>query len=190
MFLYIASQFVASWQMARKTGGQQKIIAYVMPVVVGVMMYIYKWPAGLFIYWFTSNLWTIAQQFAAEKLMPVHVPAAVTPEKGKAASARATGKTPAASTGKTSAKPAGKTSAKPAGKTPATSTGKTPASTGKTSAKPAGKSGGKTSGQETGQKGKTTGSKSQRPDRGDWRSKGLWRNLISLPASSPTTNMR
>ncbi len=50
------------------------MIAYFMPVIVGIFMFIGKWPAGLFIYWFTSNLWTIAQQFVAEKVMPVHVP--------------------------------------------------------------------------------------------------------------------
>ena len=44
-----------------------------MPVVIGIFMFMYKWPAGLFIYWVTSNLWTIAQQFAAEKIMPVPV---------------------------------------------------------------------------------------------------------------------
>lgn len=75
MFLYMASQFVASWQTARKSPGQQKMIAYFMPVIVGIFMFIGKWPAGLFIYWVTSNLWTIAQQVVAEKLMPL--PAAV-----------------------------------------------------------------------------------------------------------------
>ena len=76
MFLYIASQFVASWQMARKSAGQQKMIAYMMPIIVGIFMFIGKWPAGLFIYWFTSNLWTIAQQYVAERMMPVPVHAA------------------------------------------------------------------------------------------------------------------
>jgi YidC/Oxa1 family membrane protein insertase len=84
MFLYIASQFVASWQTARNSAGQQKMIAYFMPVIVGIFMFIGKWPAGLFIYWFTSNLWTIAQQFVAEKVMPVHVPVVAAPVKGKA----------------------------------------------------------------------------------------------------------
>jgi len=74
MFLYIASQFVASWQTARKSAGQQKMIAYMMPIMVGVFMFIGKWPAGLFIYWFTSNLWTIAQQYVAERTMPMPVP--------------------------------------------------------------------------------------------------------------------
>lgn len=102
MFLYIASQFLASWQMARKGAGQQKMIAYLMPVVVGIFMFVGKWPAGLFIYWFTSNLWTIAQQFAAEKLIPVPVPAvAASPPKEKAASGQPVKKK---SGGKTSGK--------------------------------------------------------------------------------------
>ncbi len=83
MFLYIASQFVASWQMSRKSVGQQKMIAYMMPIIVGIFMFIGKWPAGLFIYWFTSNLWTIAQQYVAERMMPMPVPAAASSAKEK-----------------------------------------------------------------------------------------------------------
>jgi YidC/Oxa1 family membrane protein insertase len=149
MFLYIASQFASSWQMSRKGAGQQKVIAYIMPVVIGIFMFMYKWPAGLFIYWVTSNLWTVAQQFAAEKIMPVHVPVVAPPEKGKATPARVPGKTPARTTGKTSTGTGGKTPARPARKSPA---------------RPAGKSGGKTSGGQAGQKGKATGSKGQRPN--------------------------
>jgi YidC/Oxa1 family membrane protein insertase len=149
MFLYIASQFASSWQMSRKGAGQQKVIAYIMPVVIGIFMFMYKWPAGLFIYWVTSNLWTVAQQYAAEKIMPVHVPVVAAPEKGKATPARTTGKTPARTTGKASTGTGGKTPARPASKSPA---------------RPAGKSGGKTSGGQAGQKGKATGSKGQRPN--------------------------
>lgn len=110
MFLYIASQFVASWQTARNSPSQQKMIAYFMPIIVGIFMFMGKWPAGLFIYWFTSNLWTIAQQFVAEKVMPIRVPVVVTPVnekapvKGKAAPARPAGK----SGGKTSGQKTGK----------------------------------------------------------------------------------
>jgi YidC/Oxa1 family membrane protein insertase len=110
MFLYIASQFVASWQTARNSPSQQKMIAYFMPIIVGIFMFMGKWPAGLFIYWFTSNLWTIAQQFVAEKVMPVHMPVVVAapvkekvPTKAKAAPARPVGK----SGGKTSGQKTG-----------------------------------------------------------------------------------
>jgi YidC/Oxa1 family membrane protein insertase len=115
MFLYIASQFVASWQMSRKGAGQQKIIAYVMPVMIGIFMFVYKWPAGLFIYWFTSNLWTIGQQFAAEKIIPVPVAVVAPPVKEKTTPARPTGKTSARPPAKTSARPAGKSGGKTSG---------------------------------------------------------------------------
>ena len=104
LFLYLGSQFVASWQTARNSAGQQKMIAYFMPIVIGIFMFIGKWPAGLFIYWFTSNLWTIAQQFGAEKLIPVHAPVVAVPAKEKAAPARPAGKTG----GKTSGQKTGK----------------------------------------------------------------------------------
>ncbi len=164
MFLYIGSQFVASWQTARKSAGQQKTIAYMMPIIVGVFMFIGKWPAGLFIYWFTSNLWTIAQQYVAEKLMPMPVPVAATSAKER---------TPVKSTSRTTSRP---TTGKTAGKAPAKPVAKAGTAPAKakttTSTQPAKKSGGNTSGQGTSAKGQAAGSKGQRPDRGDGGSKG------------------
>jgi len=40
------------------------------------------------IYWFTSNLWSIAQQFVAERIMPVPAAAAAVLEKDQAKSGR------------------------------------------------------------------------------------------------------
>ena len=81
---YMGSQFVNSWQMGRKSAGQQRAIAFIMPVIIGVFSYWYKWPAGLMLYWFTTNVWSIAQQFVAEKIMPVPVAAQEILEKDKA----------------------------------------------------------------------------------------------------------
>jgi YidC/Oxa1 family membrane protein insertase len=145
MFLYIGSQFVASWQTARKGAGQQKMIAYMMPIMVGIFMFIGKWPAGLFIYWFTSNVWTIAQQYVAERMMPMPVPVVASSAKDK-------------SPARTPAKPGAKT-------------GNAPTKPKAPSTQPAKKSGGKTSGQKTAAKGQATGSKSQRPDGGTGGSK-------------------
>jgi YidC/Oxa1 family membrane protein insertase len=158
MFLYIASQFVASWQTARNSAGQQKMIAYTMPLMVGVFMFIGKWPSGLFIYWFTSNLWTIAQQFVAEKVMPAPVVGMAVPAKAgpaKAASAKAV----PSKAGTAKAAPA-KTG--PAKVTPSKAT----------TVKPAGQTGGKTSGPKTGKTGKAAGGQGQRPQRGTGRPKG------------------
>ena len=158
MFLYIASQFVASWQTSRKAQGQQKTIAYMMPILVGFLMFVGKWPAGLFIYWFTSNLWTIAQQYVAEKLMPMPVPVAAISAKEKAPS-RAPAKAPARAPAKPGA-------AKPGAAKPGAKTGTTPVKAKAQPTQPATKSGGKTSGQGTSAKGQAAGSKGQRPDRG------------------------
>jgi YidC/Oxa1 family membrane protein insertase len=144
MFLYIASQFVASWQMSRKSVGQQKMIAYMMPIIVGIFMFMGKWPAGLFIYWFTSNLWTIGQQYVAERMMPVPVPTGASSAKDQTPT-KAPARTPAKAPAKTGTTP---TKPKPSSKQPVK------------------KSGGKTSGQKTAAKGQATGSKSQRPDGG------------------------
>jgi YidC/Oxa1 family membrane protein insertase len=111
MFLYIASQFVASWQTARRSPGQQKMIAYFMPIMVGIFMYIGRWPAGLMIYWFTSNLWTIAQQYVAERIMPVPVIAPAVPVKEQTAKPK----------GPVPTKPAAKSGGKTSGKKPGTS---------------------------------------------------------------------
>jgi len=129
MFAYIGSQFAASWQMARKSAGQQRAIAFIMPVVVGIFMYTGKWPAGLMIYWFTSNLWSIAQQFVAERIMPVPAAAVAILEKDKAkgAKGKAGGKTSAGATAKSGAQ-AGNTTTeaavRPAGRAAGTSGGK------------------------------------------------------------------
>lgn len=76
LLLYVASQFASSLMMATKDPAQRTMMLG-MPVAIGVIMFIGKWPAGLFIYWFTSNLWTIAQQLIITKTVPVPAPAPV-----------------------------------------------------------------------------------------------------------------
>jgi YidC/Oxa1 family membrane protein insertase len=71
LVLYVGSQFLSSKQMMTSNDPTQKMMMYMMPVVIGVVMFVGRWPAGLFIYWFTSNLWTIGQQFVISKTMPV-----------------------------------------------------------------------------------------------------------------------
>lgn len=76
LLLYVASQFLSSMMMG--TGDQmQRMIKYVMPVGIGVIMFIGRWPAGLFIYWFTSNMWTIGQQYLINRTTKIPTPPAV-----------------------------------------------------------------------------------------------------------------
>ena len=47
---------------------QQKILLYVLPVVFGVSGV--NFPIGVLIYWFTTNVWTMGQQFYVIHRMP------------------------------------------------------------------------------------------------------------------------
>ena len=112
---YMGSQFLSSWQMGRKSAGQQRTIAYVMPLIIGLFSFLYKWPAGLMLYWVTTNIWGVAQQFIAEKIMPVPEAALAVLEKDKAKAAKTqarTGNKPSGankpSSGQTTSSPARK----------------------------------------------------------------------------------
>jgi YidC/Oxa1 family membrane protein insertase len=76
LLLYVGSQFLSSMQMSLSTDSSQKAMMYLMPVGIGVVMFIGRWPAGLFIYWVTSNLWTVGQQYFITKVLPPPAPAA------------------------------------------------------------------------------------------------------------------
>ena len=54
--------------MANPFMRQQKIILYVLPVVFGVGGIIF--PIGVLIYWTTTNLWTMVQQFVLDPRSP------------------------------------------------------------------------------------------------------------------------
>jgi YidC/Oxa1 family membrane protein insertase len=82
LILYVASQFVSSLQMASKDSAQRTMMLG-MPLVIGVVMFMGKWPAGLFIYWLTSNLWSIGQQLIIKRTVPVPEPAPISSGGGR-----------------------------------------------------------------------------------------------------------
>jgi YidC/Oxa1 family membrane protein insertase len=55
-------------------GNSQKYMAYIMPFFALTGLY---WPFGLVLYWVTTNLWTLAQQWALFKRYPWTPPAPV-----------------------------------------------------------------------------------------------------------------
>jgi YidC/Oxa1 family membrane protein insertase len=61
LVLYVGSQLISSLLMMTATADQnQKIIMLVLPFLfVG---FIFRFPAGLILYWITTNFWTIGQQ--------------------------------------------------------------------------------------------------------------------------------
>ena len=108
LVIYVASQLSSSYFMSTTMQGAQRILLMVLPVLF--VPFILHFPAGLMLYWLTTNLWTTGQGLVTRKLMPK--PAA--PE--KRSSRTAAKEEPAAANGSGSAaatKPASLPARKP-----------------------------------------------------------------------------
>ena len=67
ILLYVASQ-VASTLVATATADpNQRRIMLVLPIVF--VLFLYRFPAGLLVYWITTNTWTIGQQLLIKRHM-------------------------------------------------------------------------------------------------------------------------
>ena len=54
--------------MAASAEGNQRLLMYALPVFF--TPFIISFPAGLVIYWITTNVWTMGQQWVVKKLIP------------------------------------------------------------------------------------------------------------------------
>jgi YidC/Oxa1 family membrane protein insertase len=69
LVLYVATQMISTELMVATQSDQtQKWIMRAMPIVF--VLFLFNFPAGLFVYWVTTNLWTIGQQLVIRKTMP------------------------------------------------------------------------------------------------------------------------
>jgi len=100
--LYIGTQLGASLVSMVNAEGTQKRIMLALPFVFAPI--IISFPAGLVVYWITTNLWTVLQQLAVKKFMP-------TPAKPEAAAAE-TGDRPAGRKATANGRPADDADAK------------------------------------------------------------------------------
>ncbi|MGO8683362.1 MAG: membrane protein insertase YidC [Thermoleophilia bacterium] len=72
LIIYVVSQLVSTeLMMTPQTDKQQKWIMRAMPVFFIVILR--SFPSGLFLYWVTTNLWTIGQQLIIRHQMPHEV---------------------------------------------------------------------------------------------------------------------
>jgi YidC/Oxa1 family membrane protein insertase len=79
---------------------QQKILLYVFPLIFAVAGV--NFPIGVLIYWFTTNLWSMGQQFYVIRNNPQPgTPAFIAKEKRKAERAKRRGKSPEVAEGAT-----------------------------------------------------------------------------------------
>jgi YidC/Oxa1 family membrane protein insertase len=68
LVLYVGSQLLSSILMASQaTDRNQRLIFFALPFVF--VIFIQRFPAGLLVYWITTNLWTVAQQFTIREVI-------------------------------------------------------------------------------------------------------------------------
>ncbi len=68
LVIYVASQLSSSYFMSTTMQGAQRILLMVLPVLF--VPFILNFPAGLMVYWLTTNLWTTGQGLVTRRLMP------------------------------------------------------------------------------------------------------------------------
>jgi YidC/Oxa1 family membrane protein insertase len=81
LILYIGTQLISGLVMAVTADKSQRTLMFVLPFIF--VPFVITFPAGLVLYWITTNIWTIGQQYAIQKIVPP--PATPTPEQVAAA---------------------------------------------------------------------------------------------------------
>src|SRR4051812_5567831 len=94
--LYVGTQLAASAVTAISADPTQRRVMFAMPFVF--VVFIINFPAGLIVYWITTNVWTIGQQLLVKKLYPKPVPGAAASNGGDSAPARGKPPSPAPAT--------------------------------------------------------------------------------------------
>jgi YidC/Oxa1 family membrane protein insertase len=80
LILYFATMVGSTSVMAASAEGTQRIMMYALPVLF--TPFIISFPAGLVVYWITTNIWTMGQQAVVKRIIPP--PPQPTPEAAKA----------------------------------------------------------------------------------------------------------
>ena len=76
LILYVGTQMAAGAVMAFSADSSQRTMMFVLPLIF--VPFIITFPAGLVLYWITTNTWTIGQQYVIQRVVPP--PHVATPE--------------------------------------------------------------------------------------------------------------
>jgi YidC/Oxa1 family membrane protein insertase len=68
LVVYVTSQMASTFYMSASADKMQRTILLVMPLAF--VFVIARFPAGLVLYWVTTNLWTVGQGLITRRLMP------------------------------------------------------------------------------------------------------------------------
>jgi YidC/Oxa1 family membrane protein insertase len=75
LILYVGTQLISGMVMSITADKSQRTMMFVLPLVF--VPFIINFPAGLVLYWITTNIWTIGQQLVIQKVVPPPVAATV-----------------------------------------------------------------------------------------------------------------
>jgi YidC/Oxa1 family membrane protein insertase len=81
LVLYVGTQLASGFFMSVTADKSQRMMMFVLPLVF--VPFVLSFPAGLILYWITTNFWTIGQGLAMKKIIPM--PVAPTPAGAAAA---------------------------------------------------------------------------------------------------------
>jgi YidC/Oxa1 family membrane protein insertase len=94
--VYVLSQVASTYFMSGTMQQSQRVVMMILPIVF--IPFIVSFPAGLVLYWMTTNLWTVGQGLITRRLIPKTPPPAVpkrssraTPQEETATDARKDG---------------------------------------------------------------------------------------------------
>jgi YidC/Oxa1 family membrane protein insertase len=65
---YVGSQLASTLIATATADPNQRRLMLVLPIIFVIILY--RYPAGLLVYWITTNLWTIGQQFLIKRRLP------------------------------------------------------------------------------------------------------------------------
>jgi YidC/Oxa1 family membrane protein insertase len=73
ILLYVGTQLVSGLVMSITADKSQRMLLFLLPLIF--VPFILSFPAGLILYWITTNFWTIGQQLVIQKVIPPPVAA-------------------------------------------------------------------------------------------------------------------
>jgi YidC/Oxa1 family membrane protein insertase len=83
LLLYIGSQVASTLMMSATADKNQRRMMLALPLVF--VLFIFRFPAGLLVYWITTNLWTMGQQYVVRRRVgPPPAPSGPQPGAGSA----------------------------------------------------------------------------------------------------------
>ncbi|MFZ1155569.1 MAG: YidC/Oxa1 family membrane protein insertase [Solirubrobacteraceae bacterium] len=102
LLLYVGSQLTSTMMMSASADPNQRRLMMLLPLFFVIILY--KYPAGLLVYWITTNLWTVGQgYFVRRRIGP---PPTVSASKGSVLGGKASSNGKAESSGMAPGEPA------------------------------------------------------------------------------------